>query len=38
VKDWTVESRYESAGLNGKDLYNAVAGPNGVLPRIKLRW
>lgn len=34
VKDWTVESRYETAGLNGKDLYNAVAGPNGVWPWI----
>lgn len=38
VKDWTEESRYQSSLLNGKDLYNAVAGPNGVLPWIKLRW
>jgi hypothetical protein len=38
VKDWTAESRYETKGLNGRDLYNAVAGPNGVLPWIRLRW
>jgi len=38
VKDWTEESRYRTSGLNGKDMYNAVAGPHGVLPWIKLRW
>jgi hypothetical protein len=38
VKDWTAESRYRSSGLNGKDMYNAVAGSNGVLPWIRLRW
>jgi len=38
VKDWTSESRYETSGLNGKELYNAVTGPNGVLPWIRLRW
>jgi HEPN domain len=38
VKDWTAESRYQTSGLNGKDMYNAVAGPNGVLPWIRLRW
>jgi hypothetical protein len=38
VKDWTAESRYETSGLNGKDMYNAVAGPNGVLQWIRLRW
>jgi hypothetical protein len=38
VKDWTEESRYRTSGLNGKDMYNAVAGPDGVLPWIKLRW
>ena len=38
VKDWTEESRYQTSGLNGKDMYNAVAGPDGVLPWIKLRW
>jgi hypothetical protein len=38
VKEWTVESRYETSGLNGRDMYNAVTGPNGVLPWIRLRW
>ena len=38
VKEWNVESRYESSGRNGRDMYNAVAGPNGVLPWIRLRW
>lgn len=38
VKDWTEESRYKTSGLNAKDLYDAVAGPNGVLPWIRLRW
>lgn len=38
VKDWTSDSRYETSGLNGKELYNAVVGPNGVLPWIRARW
>jgi HEPN domain-containing protein len=38
VKDWTAESRYQASGLNGKDMYNAVRGPNGVLSWIRLRW
>jgi hypothetical protein len=38
VRNWTAESRYEISGLNGKELYNAVTGANGVLPWIKLRW
>lgn len=38
VKDWTAESRYEASGLDGRELYNAVMGRNGVLPWIKLRW
>ena len=38
VKDWTEESRYRTSGLNGKDMYNAVTGTDGVLPWIKLRW
>ncbi len=38
VKDWTAESRYKTSGLNGRDLYNAVTGPHGVLPWIRLRW
>jgi HEPN domain-containing protein len=38
VKEWTEESRYKSAGLNGKDMYNAVIGADGVLQWIKQRW
>ena len=38
VKDWTADSRYKTSGLDGKDLFDAVTGPNGVLPWIKLRW
>jgi len=38
VKDWSEESRYKSAGLNGKDMYNAVVGTDGVLQWIKQRW
>jgi hypothetical protein len=38
VRNWTSESRYETSGLNGKELYNAVTGSNGVLPWIRLRW
>jgi HEPN domain-containing protein len=38
VKDWTAQSRYKTSGLDGQELYNAVTGPDGVLPWIKLRW
>ena len=38
VKDWTEQSRYKTSGLNGKSMYNAVVGKDGVLPWIKLRW
>jgi hypothetical protein len=33
VKEWTEESGYKSAGLNGKDMYNAVVGTNGIWQR-----
>ena len=38
VKDWIEQSRYKASGLNGKDVYQAVAGTDGVLPWITLRW
>jgi HEPN domain-containing protein len=38
VKDWTEESRYQTSGLNGKEMYNAVTSQDGVLPWIKLHW
>jgi len=38
VRDWTAASRYATSGKNGKEMYNAVTGTDGVLPWIKLRW
>ena len=38
VKDWTEQSRYKTSGLNGKDMYDAVAGKDGVLQWIRMRW
>jgi hypothetical protein len=38
VLDWKVESRYESSGLNGTDMLDAVVGPEGVLTWIQQRW
>jgi HEPN domain-containing protein len=38
VKSWDQESRYRVSGLNGKDLYSAVSGADGVLEWIKQRW
>jgi hypothetical protein len=39
VKGWSVSSRYETSGLNGKDMITAVtSSADGVLPWIKLYW
>jgi hypothetical protein len=38
VRTWNEESRYQSSGLNGRDLLAAVTGLDGVLPWIKQRW
>lgn len=38
VKNWKVDSRYQTSGLNGKDMYAAITGPDGVLTWIKQRW
>lgn len=38
VRDWNEGSRYRSSGLSGRDLHDAVAGPDGVLLWIKQRW
>lgn len=38
VKNWSEESRYQISGLNGRDLYSAVAGSDGVLLWIRQRW
>lgn len=38
VKDWRVDCRYETSGLNGKDMVDSLESPGGVLTWIKLRW
>lgn len=38
VKDWKVESRYDTSRLRGKDMAVAVNSPDGVLGWIKLHW
>lgn len=38
VKNWDEKARYATSGLNGRDLYRAVIGADGVLPWIKQRW
>jgi len=39
VKDWKVECRYETSGLNGQDMVTAVtSATDGVLQWIKLYW
>ena len=38
IKAWRVDSRYETSGLNGKDMVDSLNSPDGVLAWIKLRW
>jgi hypothetical protein len=38
VKNWRVESRYETSGLNGADMVAAVNSTDGVLSWIRRRW
>jgi len=38
VKNWRVESRYETSGLKGTDMVGAVNSRDGVLPWIQRRW
>jgi HEPN domain-containing protein len=38
VKNWRVESRYETSGLKGTDMVAAVNSADGVLPWIQQRW
>jgi HEPN domain-containing protein len=37
LKDWNVNSRYATSGLNAKDLYAAVTGRNGVMQWLRQR-
>jgi HEPN domain-containing protein len=38
VKDWTVESRYVTTGLDGEVMYRAATGRNGVLAWLRQHW
>jgi HEPN domain-containing protein len=38
VKDWTIDSRYLTTGLNGGELYRAVTGRNGVMRWLRQYW
>jgi len=38
VSGWSVDCRYETAGLNGRDMVTAVNSPDGVLQWIKMYW
>jgi HEPN domain-containing protein len=38
VKAWKVDCRYETSGLNGKDMVDSLESANGVLTWIRLRW
>lgn len=38
VKDWNVDCRYATGGLNARDLYKAVAGRNGIMQWLRQRW
>ena len=38
VTEWDENKRYDIAELKGKDLHEAITGPDGVLPWIKQRW
>jgi HEPN domain-containing protein len=38
VKDWTVESRYVTTGLDGEVMYRATTGRNGVLAWLRQHW
>jgi hypothetical protein len=38
VKDWNINSRYATGGLNAKALLKAVAGKNGVMQWLRQHW
>jgi HEPN domain-containing protein len=38
VKDWNVQCRYATGGLNAIDMYKAVAGRNGMMQWLRQRW
>jgi HEPN domain-containing protein len=38
IKAWRVDCRYETSGLNGKDMVDSLESPDGVLTWIRQRW
>jgi HEPN domain-containing protein len=38
VRNWDVESRYVTKGLNAGELYKAVTGRGGVMQWLRQRW
>jgi HEPN domain-containing protein len=38
IKAWTVDCRYETVGLNGKDMVDSLNSADGVMTWIKLHW
>ena len=38
IKEWRVDCRYETSGLNGSDMIDALSSQDGVLNWIKLHW
>ena len=38
LKAWRIDCRYETSGLNGKDMVDSLSSPDGVLAWIKLHW
>ena len=38
MKAWKVGCRYETTGLNGKDMVDSLESPDGVLTWIRQRW
>lgn len=38
IKAWRIDCRYETSGLNGKDMVDSLNSPDGVLQWIKLHW
>jgi HEPN domain-containing protein len=38
IKEWKIDCRYETSGLNGKDMVESLNSPDGVLQWIKVHW
>lgn len=38
VKDWNINTRYLTSGLNARDLYRAATGRDGVMQWLREHW